>query len=162
MREEVEWITCDVHEMSKAPPITKIRDGLYMGSKSCLNEPQQFDVYVSAAYEIKPPPSLAFGATTLHVPLDDAPWDFAKNPQEAHALLQTADVIASWVREGKKVIIFCNMGMNRSGLLVALVLLRLGYSASRAIKMIRRRSECTLSNQSFENFVKYVYAHKKV
>ena len=50
------------------------------------------------------------------------------------------------------------MGWNRSGLVLALVLLLDGYSADEAIELIReKRSPYALSNSSFVRFIKDVY-----
>lgn len=52
---------------------------------------------------------------------------------------------------GKKVLIRCQAGINRSGLVTALVLIREGYSPEDAIRLIRdNRCEAALSNSLFE------------
>jgi hypothetical protein len=51
---------------------------------------------------------------------------------------------------GKRVLIRCQAGWNRSGILMALVLIREGYTASEAIDLIReKRSRHALSNSYF-------------
>jgi hypothetical protein len=51
---------------------------------------------------------------------------------------------------GKRVLIRCQAGWNRSGILMALVLIREGYTASEAIDLIReKRSRHALSNSHF-------------
>lgn len=62
-------------------------------------------------------------------------------------LVRTAH--ADWKR-GKRVLIRCQAGWNRSGLVMALVLIRDGMDASDAIRLIRgRRSEYALCNRTF-------------
>jgi protein-tyrosine phosphatase len=57
---------------------------------------------------------------------------------------------ADW-KEGKQVLIRCQAGINRSGLIMALVLIRDGYTPVDAIKLIReKRCEAALSNEKFE------------
>lgn len=57
-------------------------------------------------------------------------------------------------KKGKKVLIRCQAGWNRSGLITALVLLREGWSAEEAIKTIRdNRSKYALKNQVFANWL---------
>lgn len=64
--------------------------------------------------------------------------------------------IATWTHDkwksGSTVLIRCHYGMNRSGLVTALVLMKDGYSATDAIALIRdkRGSRC-ISNKYFEN-----------
>lgn len=64
--------------------------------------------------------------------------------------------IVDALADGHKVLVRCQAGYNRSGLVVALVLLAKGYSADDAIALIReKRSEYALYN---ENFVEYIHA----
>lgn len=55
---------------------------------------------------------------------------------------------------GNRVLIRCQAGWNRSGLVTALVLMRDGYTAEEAIDLIReRRSPYALCNYDFEQFL---------
>jgi protein-tyrosine phosphatase len=57
-------------------------------------------------------------------------------------------------KNGRRVLIRCQAGWNRSGLITALVLIREGYSARDAIDMQRkRRSEWVLCNEHFERWL---------
>lgn len=59
-----------------------------------------------------------------------------------------------WKR-GKRVLVRCQAGLNRSGLVMALVLMQDGYTAEQAITLIRKkRNEYALFNKDFENFLK--------
>jgi protein tyrosine phosphatase len=60
---------------------------------------------------------------------------------------------SDWSR-GKKVLIRCQAGWNRSGLITALVLIREGYTAAEAIHLIRQqRSSWALCNPDFVEFL---------
>lgn len=60
---------------------------------------------------------------------------------------------ADW-KKGKKVLIRCQAGWNRSGLITALVLIRDGMDAEDAIELIReKRSEYALCNRDFVRFL---------
>ena len=66
--------------------------------------------------------------------------------------------LAEWAyerwQEGKKVLIRCQAGMNRSGLVSALVLMRADYSAEDAIKLLRdKRSEVVLFNDAYVDYL---------
>ena len=66
--------------------------------------------------------------------------------------------IAEWAhdrwKEGKRVLVRCQAGMNRSGLVSALVLMRDQYSAEDAIKLLReKRSEVVLFNDAFVDYL---------
>jgi hypothetical protein len=57
-------------------------------------------------------------------------------------------------KSGKRVLIRCQAGLNRSGLVMALVLMREGYSAEEAICLIRdKRSQYALFNSTFEKWL---------
>jgi hypothetical protein len=58
-----------------------------------------------------------------------------------------------WV-SGQRVLIRCQAGLNRSGLLTALVLMLAGMDAAEAIRLIRsRRSEVALFNDDFVDWL---------
>jgi protein-tyrosine phosphatase len=69
-------------------------------------------------------------------------------------ILQLADWLFEEWLAGKKVAARCQAGWNRSGLIIALVLLKEGYSADDAISLIReRRSPNALCNPHFVKFI---------
>jgi len=66
--------------------------------------------------------------------------------------------IADWAYEewkaGKRVLIRCQAGLNRSGLIMALVLIKDGFSPKEAIDLIRaRRSPYALCNADFVRYL---------
>lgn len=57
-------------------------------------------------------------------------------------------------KKGKRVLIRCQAGINRSGLVMALLLIREGYSPEDAIDLMRhKRGEAVLANQHFERWL---------
>lgn len=57
-------------------------------------------------------------------------------------------------KSGKRVLIRCQAGLNRSGIVMALVLIRDGYAPADAIKLMReKRSPWVLCNKSFEDYL---------
>ena len=74
-------------------------------------------------------------------------------------LRRLADDVAEAVQAGRDVLVRCQAGLNRSGLVVGLTLIRLGYSATEAIDLIRRkRSRSALCNP---HFVRYLHAERR-
>jgi protein-tyrosine phosphatase len=71
----------------------------------------------------------------------------------AQQIRDVEEFAASAAREyaaGRRVLVRCWAGMNRSGLVVAEVLIQSGYTAADAIAMIRKhRSPAALNNESF-------------
>jgi hypothetical protein len=143
--------TCYIEDMEKAGPYTKIYKKLYMGSREALHEP--FDVYVSMARSVRPPKSIPGISESMWIKMDDVRWDYFNDPYTQKVLLEAAAVIANLVRTGHSVVIVCEMGMNRSGLMTGLVLMTLGMSASKAVRKVRKRGRCALHNQSFVDFL---------
>lgn len=70
--------------------------------------------------------------------------------------------LAAWLhsewKSGKCTLARCQAGLNRSSLVVALLLLKEGYSAEEAIALIRgKRSSQALFNESFVGFIEEEY-----
>ena len=81
-------------------------------------------------------------------------WDtdtITFDPEEIFDIVKIAH--KDWKR-GKNVLVRCQAGWNRSGLVMALILIRDGFSAKDAIALIRRkRSSWALCNKSFEKWL---------
>lgn len=72
------------------------------------------------------------------------------NADDLDIVTRFADLGADAVRSGKRVLSRCQAGYNRSGLLAAFILLRLGHGPDEAVGLIRtRRSPFALCNESF-------------
>lgn len=68
---------------------------------------------------------------------------------------ELAEVVADAVRAGRKTLVRCQAGYNRSGLVVALALLKLGYTYDEAIILVRkRRSRFALCNSVFVDYIR--------
>ena len=84
----------------------------------------------------------------------DAELDEASKPE----IIQLADWLHSEWKQGKSVAGKCQAGLNRSSLIVALVLLKEGYTATEAIELIRKkRSQYALFNNHFVEFIHEVF-----
>ena len=67
-----------------------------------------------------------------------------------------ADQVILWLNDGKRVLVHCQAGLNRSSLVVARVLMKKwSMSANEAISTIRnQRSQTCLCNETFENYLR--------
>src|SRR5687767_7728110 len=66
-------------------------------------------------------------------------------------LNELADQLAEMVREGKKILVNCNAGRNRSCLLIAMTLMRLrSWSGKQALTFVRERRPNAIANPHFE------------
>jgi hypothetical protein len=64
-----------------------------------------------------------------------------------------AKLCAELIRRGDRVLSHCGLGLNRSALLAALVLVYLGMSAPAAVERIRARRSGALYNAVFEDYL---------
>lgn len=120
---------------------------LAQGSAPPLTARLPFDVVVLAAEEYQPELP---GYAVLRVPLDDGP------PPDAvtHArILAAARAVAAHVRAGRRVLVTCWMGRNRSGVVAGLALRELGLPGWRAAERVRRARDGALTNQHFYRMV---------
>lgn len=73
---------------------------------------------------------------------------------QLEAVSRLAEVAVGAVRRGRRVLVRCHSGYNRSGLVVAQTLIEMGYPADDAIFLVRyRRSKWALSNQTFVDYL---------
>lgn len=124
---------------------------LWQGSK-LTSLPKGFDAVVFAAYEVQPnfgnPPKQLL----IYAPMEDGNLEYS--PHDRKMAEKAASRVAQLVQEGKRVLVTCNQGHNRSGLIVGLALRNLGMSTEKAIKLVRQaRGPSALGNVSF---VKYL------
>lgn len=129
---------------------THIWDGLYQGSRPPLGPWVRrlgFDVLVLAAEEYQPPGRSFPGVKVIHAPLDDGPVDdrARKTVRGASRLVQ------AYLGEGKRVLVTCHMGLNRSGVITAASMRRVtGAEPMMIVDHIRsKRGVMALSNPHF-------------
>ncbi|MEU0501844.1 hypothetical protein [Nocardia sp. NPDC005998] len=90
------------------------------------------------------------GVEHHHLAIPDAPL----HAEQLAAARELAAIAAAAVRAQRRVMVRCQYGYNRSGLVVAQTLLDLGYSVGDAITLIRRRrSPYALNNEFFVNYL---------
>lgn len=124
------------------PLISEVAPGLWQGG--CIDGvrlPSDFDLVVS----LYPWEKYAVGSATRVI--ERFAYDAATVP-DLSDLVET--VYESW-KGGNKVLVHCQAGLNRSGLLAAQVLIKDGYSPAEAIRQLRdSRSSLVLCNEAFE------------
>ena len=91
-----------------------------------------FDVIVLAAEEYQPDLP---GYEVMHVPLDDS--GPPPSPTDRARIREAAHQIVNHVRAGRRVLVTCWQGRNRSGVLSGLALVELGLPRDRAVQRIR-------------------------
>lgn len=85
-------------------------------------------------------------------------WAIPDGPLDGTQLagvMRLAQAASEALDEGRKVLVRCYHGYNRSGLVVAHALVRRGHSAEQAIRLIRsRRSPWALHNELFVDYLR--------
>ena len=112
-----------------------------------------FTVSVFCAQELVKQTSAAFpDVVVIKVHLDDA----KPSKEEVYRALMTSYTLASRMRANRKerVLITCQQGRNRSGLVSALTLMNLGWSADQAITRIRHVRRNALTNRHFVQVIR--------
>lgn len=98
---------------------SRIWKNLYQGSEPPVGKFVRyagFDVLVLCAEEYQPEPYRFPGVSVLHVPLNDVPLPLAE--EEAQKIRRTGAAIVKHLRLGKRVLVTCHAGLNRSGIVV--------------------------------------------
>ena len=108
-----------------------------------------FDVLVLAARELQPSASRFPGLVVYHVPLEDDPGPLTS--QERRVIRRVSRLLAAHHRAGKRVLITCAAGWNRSGIITAATLRRITGAPHDAIvdRIRRKRSPRALGNRDF-------------
>ena len=93
--------------------------------------------------------SVDYSGLYLEWPIEDGGVPCEKN---LHALVA---LLAELYEADKTILVHCQAGLNRSGLVVALVLVALNWTADAAIEQIRAtRDEYALCNEEFEQYIR--------
>jgi protein-tyrosine phosphatase len=107
-----------------------------------------FEALVLAAEEYQPPAHAFPGARVMHAPLDDH-YD-PLTAEEWEHIIRAANFAAHHVRSGRRTLVTCQAGLNRSGIITALaVCLLTGASGREAVDLIQRRRPDALCNSNF-------------
>lgn len=138
---------------------SEIVPGLFVGSRPFPGRRPRVDVdtIVLAAIEYQPPAELFPEAEVIHVPLDD---DSSRPLRDAEILAATkaGNLVARRLREGRRVLVSCAMGLNRSALIAALAIHEVyGMNADEIIARIRQaRGSWALTNPNFSRLLRAV------
>lgn len=125
---------------------SEVAPGLYVGSKP-LHGRHDVDVIVLAAEEYQPHATRFPDVEVIHVPLDDAPTRPMREGEIKDAL-RAADRVAQHLRAGRRVLVSCALGLNRSALIAAIAMHDVyGMAPDEIIRRLRQaRGPWALSN----------------
>jgi protein-tyrosine phosphatase len=148
-------------EPMPAPPgwkmqVFEVVPGLFIGTRletSTAYATLNVDVIVDLEdWENAWAPPVSLGQLYVSFPMDDGDEVDPK-------VRELAAFVSSLVTSGRRVLVHCTEGLNRSGVVVARALMELGMTASDAIDLVRRRRGPSvdgfpaLGNQAFEDWL---------
>lgn len=127
---------------------------LYIGSAPDPADPEfsRFDDVVLCAREYQPARHLFGRVNVVRMPFDDDPTSYPSD-EELREICRTASFVAEAVRNGRRVLVTCAAGRNRSGLVVATALLKLHPQVTPGIAVDHLRSVRGLGALSNGKFV---------
>lgn len=137
--------------MSQLPAMTYLADGLWMGGHPSLHalREHQIDLVITVTR-----PSLAtrgIGGEFEHVQIP-----FADNRHLPHMSRIMPGVMAAVcaLRDGKRVLVHCAGGLNRSGLVAGLILYEYsGWPGPAIVAFIQQQRPTALNNDTFREFL---------
>lgn len=108
----------------------------------------EFDLVVSLFTRSGHGPAPGVEHVVREVP--DAPL----SPGQLLAVQEAAELTAAAVRRGRRTLVRCHSGYNRSGLVAAQALIGLGHESGEAVRLVReRRSPSALNNPVFVDYL---------
>lgn len=138
---------------------SEVAPGLFVGSKPSPGRYAGLDAIVLAAQEYQPPAHLFPGLEVIYAPLDDAPGR-SMYGHEVVTAMKAAARVAHLLQSGRRVLVTCQMGLNRSALVAALAMHEVyGMEADEIVKRLRQaRGVWALSNPNFEKLLRDITA----
>ena len=132
-------------------PWNEVVPGLFMGghdvraqSPTACVVTDEFDLVVSLTAREGYGPSP--GVEHVVARLADAVLD----PPSAARVCELGALVAAGVRDGRRVLVRCSGGLNRSGVVVAEALVQLGHPPAEAVRLVRAaRGSWALTNPGF-------------
>ncbi len=130
---------------------------LFVGPAPQPNDRMQdwADTLVLCAHEYQPgDEDLEFnGVEVLRMSLSDK--DEPQNPEDVASMLAMSKRVANQLKDGKRVVVTCAMGLNRSCLIAGMAMRMLGVPADTTIGNLRAaRGEKGLCNAAYERIVR--------
>ena len=117
---------------SALPDATEIVHGLWIGRRPALDPFATFDVVVSLTEE-PPEHHPPVGKVGLHFPMKDN--GRVQDPETIRAVVRS---VIELLESGRAVLVHCSLGLSRSALFAALVLVERGEAPRDAVDHIRR------------------------
>lgn len=136
-------------ERLNVPLISQITDNLFVGG--CIHGVDLGDFF-SHIFSLYMWEQYQYGPDTIHTEVKM--YDSRTDPVDIETVDSMSDQIVEALHEGGNVLVHCQAGINRSNLLAASALVKMGYTPEDAIGLLReKRSRLVLANKTFEDFL---------
>ena len=140
---------CKTDSIDSLDLISHIVDNLYVGG--CINDVDLgdffshiFSLYMWEQYKVGP------NTKVIEVKM----YDSASNPVDVETVNDMAEQVVAALAEGGNVLVHCQAGINRSNLVAATALIKMGYAPADAVALLReRRDPAVLANKTFERHI---------
>jgi protein tyrosine phosphatase len=128
----------------------EIVPNLWMGAWPAYDVKLEYDMIVCVS-DNRPNYTVLKNKTVLvWFPFEDSEYQ----KPDTEKLEQVVKMVVDSVQSGKSTLVHCTAGINRSGLIAAMSLVRMGYDTDKAIALLReKRGEVVLYNDLFERIV---------
>lgn len=133
---------------------TCLIEGLWIGSKPEIGRvvgESGFDLLVLCAEEYQPPAWQFPGVDVIHAPFDDN--DIGPLPIEKEIARTAGSQVATALRNHSQILVTCQQGRNRSGLVCGLALVENGLDPVRVIHLIQDTRRNALTNDAFVDLI---------
>lgn len=128
------------------PLISHVIDNLYVGG--CVQDVDLGD-YFTHVFSMYPWERYKGSHELVETKMYDS-----RDAVDVETVDAVSNAVLSALLDGGNVLVHCQAGINRSNLIAATVLIKLGYTPERAIALLReKRSPQVLANPTFEQFL---------
>jgi protein-tyrosine phosphatase len=152
-----------MYELEEPYDVSRIAPKLWQGAEPPRGpylKAHGADVLILCAKELQLPAAFFPGVEVFHAPLEDKPR--APNSEEIAIASAAARFVVANLRAGKRVLVTCQMGLNRSGLVSALALRELtGTSGLACLQHVRAQRPNALFNNHFGAFLAALPARRR-
>jgi protein-tyrosine phosphatase len=132
----------------------EIVPNLWQGSRARCDSLGDFDVVISMARPVEIPARR--GQDVYCLSIVDPMWERDFDDRQMRKAVLASNTAFQAVRAGRKTLVLCEAGQNRSGFVVALTLMRLGMRARGAIDTVQKRRPKALNNIHFRRWLEKI------
>ncbi len=136
------------HLITPTAPFSFIADDLAIGGITAYGEGHRFDLRINVAYELDPNKYLFPSKCHMNFRLDDTE-NHAQVLSQAPEVFRAVERVKEARARGRRVLVTCAQGRNRSALVAAEYLVQCGNRPADVVRKIQERRANALTNTAF-------------